>query len=320
MDILSDILGALRLSSTLYFSSEFHRPWGIKVPSYRRVARFHLMVRGSCSVRIDGQSEPVLLEAGDLVLIPHGSAHCLADAVDTPCVDYDDAIKRSGYTGHGTFAFGGDDSGQPTRMVCGHFVLDDTVGHALLAQLPPALVIRWSDAVRNSPLQDAFQYIVREVQECRPGYEVVVTRLSEILFVQAIRFWANEAKPNRGLLAALNEPRLFRALHAMHAAPAQPWTLESLGQEAGMGRTAFARSFRDAVGQTPLHYLTTWRVQKARNLLAESQFTIDRIATEVGYDSASSFSRAFQQVTGQRPGAFRRHLASADTPDELQLA
>ena len=310
MDVLSDILGALRLRGTLYFTTDFRRPWGVRVPAFKRVARFHLIIRGMCWVRVDALAEPVLLEPGDMIMIPHGAEHVLSDTPDTPCRRVDEILRDSGFTGEGALVIGGDDTGAATRMVCGHFEFDDTVEHALLAQLPSALVIRWADAVRDSPLQDAFQFIAREVQDARPGHDVVVRRMSEVLFVQAVRFWANQSAAERGVLAALADTRLAQALAAIHARPAEHWTLESLGRAASMGRTAFAERFRAVVGETPLQYLTSWRMQKAKALLAETHWPIDQIATQVGYDSAASLSRVFRKAVGTSPGAFRRARAA----------
>jgi AraC-like DNA-binding protein len=307
MDVLSDILGAVRLEGTLYFTTEFTRPWGLRVPARSRVARFHLVVRGTTWLRVIGLDDPLHLEAGDLVLIPHGAEHVLADTPDTPCRTVDEIIRLTGFTGHGTLVFGGEDGGAPTRLVCGHFAFDDGIDHPLLAQLPPALVVRWDEAVRDSPLEHAFRFIAREAQEARPGHSAVVQRLSEVLFVQALRQWAAQSVPDRGLLAALSDRRLAAALSAMHAEPAARWTLDSLGRRAAMGRTAFAERFRQVVGATPLQYLTFWRVQQARRLLTETRLSLAQIALRVGYDSGASFSRVFRKTTGQSPGAYRRN-------------
>lgn len=316
MDVLSDILSALRLQGVLYFSTDFRPPWGLRVPSHRRVARFHLVVRGTCWVRVVGSDgaddELVHIETGDLILIPHGAEHVLADTPDTPCRTVDDAVREAGFTGRGALVMGDEDTGAPTRMVCGHFEFDEAIDHQMLAQLPRAIVIRWDEMARDSPLEHAFRYITREVQDGRPGHDAVARRLSEVLFVEVVRVWAGRANGHRGLLAALVDPRLGEALEAMHANPAQRWTLESLGRTAAMGRTTFAERFREVVGETPLQYLTSWRMQRAKRLLAESNQTIDEIAEQVGYDSGSSFSRVFSKTTGETPGAYRKASRSAN--------
>lgn len=309
MDVLSDILSALRLRGTLYFSTDFRPPWGLRVPRFRRVARFHLVARGGCWIRVGDGAEPIWLETGDLILVPGGAEHVLADTPDTPCRTVDEVVKAAGFTGKGALVMGAEDSGAPTRMVCGHFEFDEELGHPLLEQLPPALVVRWDDGVRDYPLEDAFRFIVREVQEGRPGHEAVVARLSEILFVQVVRTWAERAEHEGGVLAALADPGLGAALAAMHEEPRARWTLEALSRRAAMGRTAFAERFGRVVGETPLRYLARWRVQLARRLLAETRLGLEQIADRVGYDSAASFSRAFRKVTGVSPGAYRQASA-----------
>ena len=306
VDVLSDILGTLRLQGTLYFSTEFHRPWGVRVPAQGQLARFHLVVRGACWVRVEGMAEPVHLEAGDLILVPHGAEHVLADEPDTPSMTVDEVVRAAGFTGHGALVHGGDDTGGPTLLVCGHFAFDDSLVHPLLAQLPAAIVVAWNEEVRDSPLEQVFRFVAREVHDARPGYEAIVRRLSEVLFVQVVRFWADRAAPDRGLLAALADPSLAGALSAMHGKPAEPWTLDSLSRAAGMGRTAFAERFRSVVGDTPLRYLTRWRVQQAQRLLAESTLSLDLIAERIGYESGASFSRVFAKTVGTSPGAYRR--------------
>ncbi|MCI0432752.1 MAG: AraC family transcriptional regulator [Gemmatimonadetes bacterium] len=307
MDVLSDILATLRLRGTLYFSTEFRRPWGLRVPKHGRVARFHLVVRGGCWVRVEGaEGGPVFLESGDLMLIPSGSEHVLADTPDTPCRTVDEVVRAAGFTGRGALLHGGEDTGAPTRLICGHFEFDEGMDHPLLEQLPPSLVVRWDEEVRDSPMEDAFRFIAREVQDARPGHAAVVGRLSEVLFVQVVRFWADRTRPDHGVLAAMADPRLGEALAAMHTTPADAWTLERLARVAALSRTSFAERFRSVVGLTPLQYLTHWRMQLARRWLAESRLSLEAIAGRVGYDSAASFSRAFRKATGGSPGAWRR--------------
>lgn len=306
MDVLSDILGHLRLQGSLYFTTDFRPPWGLRVPRFGRVARFHLVVRGGCWVRVIGAADPLRLETGDLVLIPNGAEHVLADTPDTPCRTVDEVVRQAGFTGRGALTIAGDDSGSPTRMVCGHFAFDEAFDHPLVQQLPDAMLIRWDDYARDSPLEQAFQFIVREVQAGRPGNAAVVNRLSEVLFVQAIRWWIEHQPAERGMLAALTEPGLASALGAIHAEPTARWTVEELGQRAAMGRTAFAGRFRDVIGMTPMEYVTLWRMQRAKRLLTESRLSLEQVASRAGYDSAASFSRVFTRETGVRPGAYRR--------------
>ena len=311
MDVLSDILDTIRFRGSLYFSTEFTRPWGVEVPAYRRVARFHLVVRGRCWVSVKERGDPLPLEAGDLVLVPHGAAHLLRDDPGTACRTVDEVIEAAGFSGDGALVYGGDDEGGPTRLVCGHFEFDPGFEHPFFDRLPPALVVRWEDAVQDSPLEHVFRFITREIGEGRPGQAAVVRRLSEVLFVQAIRFWARDTQPEQGLLAALAQPGLGEALEAIHGDPSASWTLESLSRRAAMSRTLFAERFREVVGETPHQYVTLWRMQRARRLLADSRFPLARIAREVGYESAPSFSRVFKKSVGEPPGAYRRRVREA---------
>jgi AraC-like DNA-binding protein len=270
------------------------------------VARFHLVTRGTCWIRVDDGPEAIRLEAGDVVLVPAGAEHVLADTPDTPCRTLDEVVEAAGFTGRGALVINEEDAAAPTRLVCGHFEFDEELHHPLLDQLPEALVIRWDADLRDTPLEDAFRFIVREVQEGKPGHEAVVARLSEILFVQMIRSWANNEGHESGVLAALADPRIGVALAAIHQDPAAHWTVESLARRANMGRTAFANRFGNVVGETPLRYLTLWRVQMAKRLLTDSRLSLEQIAAQVGYDSAAAFSRVFKKLTGRAPGAWRQ--------------
>ena len=308
MDVLSDILAALRFRGSLYFSTEFHPPWAVRVPRFRRVARFHMVIRGACWVRVEKGGDPVRLETGDIILVTHGAEHVIADAPETPSRTVDDVVKAAGFTGRGALVIGDTDSGAPTRLLCGHFEFDDDVDHPLLQRLPPALVVRGDEEARNYPLQDAFRLIVREVREGHPGHEAVVARLSEILFVQVVRTWARRAEHDRGVLAALADPRLGVALEAIHSEPRARWTLETLSRRAAMGRSAFVERFGSVVGETPLRYLTRWRIQVAKRLLADPGLGLEQIAERVGYESAAAFSRVFKKTAGVSPGQYRRNV------------
>lgn len=305
MDVLSDILRALRLKGSLYFTTEFTRPWGLRVPALANVARFHLVTRGESWTRVAGMPDPVFLQTGDLILVPHGVEHSLLDDPTTQCRSVDEVLSDSGFDGTGALVWGGDDEGAPTKLICGHFAYADGADHPLLRQLPPALVIRWDEALGDSPVEKVFRYIVREVQDGSPGFEAVVQRLSEVLFVQAIRAWAR-GQESPGFLQALDDPQLVVALSAIHADPARKWTLRELGGRAAMGRSAFAERFKATVGTSPLQYLVGWRMHRARQLLRATDHTLESIAGEVGYESSGAFSRVFKRASGMTPGAYRR--------------
>ncbi|HMB71716.1 MAG TPA: AraC family transcriptional regulator [bacterium] len=310
MDVLSEVLGALRLEGTLYFTTEFRRPWGVRVPPHGNVARFHLVLRGTCWVETGGQPEPVRLESGDLVLVPHGAEHVLSDPPGTPSPAVDEVIQRSGFTGRGALIHGGPDQGHPTRLLCGHFAFDaGSAAHPLLEQLPSRIVIRQEDAARHARVDDMVRLIVQEARGQGPGRDAVVQRLSEVLFIQALRAWSEGAGAGSGLMAALADPQLARGLAAVHTAPGRPWTLEELARQAGLSRTVFAERFRARMGRTPMQYVTFWRVEHACRLLRDGQCTVDDVAGRVGYRSPAAFHRAFRKWVGRSPGEYRRSHA-----------
>jgi AraC-like DNA-binding protein len=306
MDVLSAILGAVKLQGTLYFTTEFSPPWGVRVPALERVVRFHLITRGSLWVATAKNRDSTHLETGDLVLVPHGAEHTLADAPDTPCVATDQVVQQSGFTGRGALVYGGPDTGNPTRMVCGHFALDRNVDHPLLDRLPSLIVIRRDDYDEQSRLEGVFRFIAHEAAAAKPGSDAVIARLSEVLFIQALRLWASRASHENGLLAALSDAPLARSLELIHENPREPLTLDRLAERAGLSRTVFAERFRRTVGLPPMQYLSFWRIQCARRLLTETDLTLTAIAEQVGYESAPSLHRTFTRWVGEAPGSYRR--------------
>ena len=158
-------------------------------------------------------------------------------------------------------------------------------------------------------LDSILRLAAEDVQTARPGGTLLLKRLSEVLFVQGVRAWHREGGARHGLLAAIADRHVGRSLRAIHERAEERWTVDALAREAGLSRTVFAERFRELVGQSPMHYVTAWRMQRARLLLKESDFSIDRIAFEVGYRSPAAFARVFRRTTGQSPGSVRR-LAS----------
>ncbi len=306
MDVLSDILTLLGLEGSLYFSTEFNPPWGVLVPQYKNVVRFHFVVRGECWVRVGEARRPIRLESGDFVLIPHGEQHALLDAPNREATTLDDVLSRAGYEGSGCLIYGGEDSKQQTRMVCGHLSFDSRARHPMLDTLPDHIVVRGGDVVSGAWLDLTLQFLEKEARAGKIGTEAIVKRLTEIIFIQVINTWLEREQPKHGLLAALADGRLGHSLKAIHRDPAQRWTVAALAKEAGMSRTTFAERFKKLAGMSPLHYLTQWRLEKARQLLTGSTYSVETVADSVGYQSLAAFNRAFKKHTNQGPGSYRR--------------
>lgn len=312
MDVLSDILDTLRFRSCLYFTTDFRPPWGVGVPAFSNVARFHLVMSGSLWVSVGGETTAQKLEAGDLILIPHGAPHNLTDAPGRPVINVSDIVREHDLDDAGCLIYGGSEEEGSARLVCGHFEFDEGA-YPFLGALPAKIIVRRNESTVQGWLDSLLELVTREVQSGRHGGDFVLKRLTEILFVQTVRNWQESGEDvHIGLLSAISDRHVGRSLTALHKNTEAPWTVESLAREAGLSRTAFSERFRKLVGQSPMHYVTAWRMQRARLLLKESDFSIDQIAVEVGYQSPASFARTFRKITGNTPGAIRRAANQAE--------
>jgi AraC-like DNA-binding protein len=300
VDVLGEVLTTLELSSQLYFRAELSSPFAIAVPEERGVIRFHVAAEGQFTIGMP-DAEPLIIGTGDLVLVPHGAAHVLSDHPDTAAKPLSAVLDASGFDGVGPLLFGG--GGERTVVVCGHFGFGDTSLHPLVAGLPPLLHLRAAGGASYEWMEHVVRRIECEARTRQIGYGEVARRLSEILLVEVLRA---QAEVDLAALSALADPQLGRALEAIHARPHESWSLEALARIAGHSRTLFAERFRERLGVTPMKYLTTWRMQKARGLLARAENSVAEVARRVGYHSESAFNRAFRAEFGAAPGRYRR--------------
>lgn len=305
MDVLSDILDLLKFKGSLYFTTEFTAPFGIQVPHYQNVARFHMATGGDCWVNVEGSDGPVLLSAGDMIIIPHGAAHTLSDRPDTPVISLDEATRISGPQREGHFIYGGTEDGY-SNLVCGHFEFDSTFTHPLVADLPDYILVRGKKAVEFSWFENAMRYMSYETGVNNMGNQAIIKRLSEILFIHSVRVWSTEEGNQIGFLQAVGDKNVGRSLRSFHRTPETVWTIDRLAAEAGLSRSVFADRFRMLMDLTPMQYVTLWRMQKACRFLIESDLSTDTIAQKVGYQSLASFSKVFKKTIGTGPGAFRK--------------
>ncbi len=306
MDLLSDILGLMKLSGILYFRTAFTAPWGVEVPSFEKVARFHYVHRGWCFAHVDGEPEALLLEQGDLIIIPHGASHVLSDPKEVEARTVDQVVEESGFTGQGALVVGEAGSGHESQLICGYFAFEAEASHVLVDALPRFIHIKDYGKVSPGWLDDTLKVIGAEAGGDQLGSDLIALKLSEIIFTQAIRHYlANDGKNRKGL-AGFADPHICQSLQAIHQDPATPWTVESLAREAGLSRTAFANRFSELTSYTPLNHLTSWRMQLARQLLVESDLPIIDVAAQAGYQSEASFGRVFKRHIGQPPASYRR--------------
>jgi AraC-like DNA-binding protein len=303
MDVLSDVLTSIHLGGGVYFRCEMSAPWGMAIPR-TEVAEFHVIVRGHCWLRRPDRQELVALQGGDVVAFLHGGAHGLVDAPERPELPAAEIMEGQSLENFGPVKHGG--GGAPASILCGYFEFDRDSLHPLVAALPPFIHLRGAESSGFAWLQTALNFMIHETLEAKPGAEAVVGRLAGVLFVQMVRTYIEQTESPPAMLAAIADRQVGAALALMHKTPAQAWTLDTLARGAGMSRSALAARFHQLVGDTPMQYLTMWRMQLARKLLGESALSTAAIAERVGYQSEAAFGKAFKKTVGTGPGAYRR--------------
>jgi AraC-like DNA-binding protein len=311
IDVLSEVLAVTRLKSTVYFSAELRAPWGIALPRRKR-SPFYVVSRGRCEITLDDQpSSCVSLRPGDLVVLPGGAAHALASSARAATMPLEQFVARHPMNERGHVKVL--DSKGPTTSLIGGFFELERAPEPLLSILPPLIHLPGDDRGVTRWLEPILRSIAHETAQTFPGRAVVLNRLADVLFVAAIRahllqLSTTDRTRSQSWLRGLTDSRIAQALVQIHNAPEEAWTLTRLASRAAMSRTAFAQRFRALVGETPINYLATWRMQKAAYLLEMGTMSIVDVAARVGYASELAFAKAFRRLIGVPPGAYaRRH-------------
>jgi len=305
MDLFSDILKVLDLQGSLFFRTEFHPPWGVRVPAHRDAVRVHLVTRGTVWFDDNTGADAVALERGDCAIIPHGRPHLLLSEVGTDFLCLDNIVERSGFDGRGVVVHGAADGGEPASMVSGYLSFGGDAGLLVFDGLPPSHVVRTGRDLQLGWIENAVALLdASKTAQKDLGAKAMAARLAEIFFIQFLRSQSNGKTIRKGPLAAIADPHLGRALLAFHKAPALDWTVERLAREAGLSRTAFAARFSATVAMSPMHYVLTWRMSMARRLLIDGAGSIASIAEKAGYRSLPAFTRAFSDYFGVSPSHF----------------
>jgi AraC-like DNA-binding protein len=323
-DALSDVLRHVRLNGAVFFDVRLTAPFAVEAPAACDVAPFimprsdhvieyHLIVSGSCYAGVVG-SAPVALSAGDLVIFPQGDSHVVSSAPGmrgNPSV----ALHQQAATANLPLLLQHGGGGEPCALICGFIGCDRHPYNPLLSTLPRTLVVRREqvapgtpgDRPAASPLAMLAELALSESKARRSGSECALSRLSELLFVEAIRAHVESLPPEqRDWLGALRDPHIGKALAALHDRPAEAWSLDDLARESGLSRSLLAERFAYFVGMPPIQYLTQWRMQLAAERLRATNASLAEIATAVGYGSESAFSRAFKRQVGMAPATFRQ--------------
>jgi AraC-like DNA-binding protein len=321
MDALSETLRVVRLVGAIFIHARFTAPWCYQSPNAdsaapmlepgaERVVIFHLITEGECYVEMGEQQPPVRLVAGDAVVFPQGDGHRMTSQPGlAPAAGKRlDAVltRRPRY-----IAFGG--GGTTTRLICGYLACDARLARMLLGGLPSLLRVNVRGSNAGIWLEASLRYALAEARSPRPGGAGVLAKLAEVLFIEVLRMYMNEQHEGRtGWLAGVGDRIVGAALGAMHKDPAHAWTLEELARAANTSRSVLAERFHGLVGNTPMQYLTQWRMLLAANLLSRGNTPVARVAEDVGYQTDTAFSRAFRKEFGAPPAAWRRNQMARD--------
>jgi AraC-like DNA-binding protein len=316
LDPITDIFRTMRVTAFGQHRLEATAPWGliqkkeaeeeVTASSYGRktsatdLAHFAMLSRGNCWLSVEGIREPIPLTGGDCFLLDRGTSIVLRDS---PRTRPKWTFREVGAKAHNNVARCGG-GGAPTTIVCGSFSFD-RASLKSITQLLPSFILIKAEQARTFALHITLQALASEMAEQVPGSEVIASRLAEVLFIQILRTHiASRPERNKGWLRAIFDPQMGTALRAIHDSVNKPWTVGSLAEAAGMSRSAFAARFKELLGQTPLEYVTEWRMQKAMHLLEQRDKKLVEVARAVGYESDAAFSKAFKRVVGANPGEY----------------
>ena len=314
MDALSEVLSAIHLDGAVFLDAEFTAPWCVEaqygLPKETQLLRgadhialFHFLLDGRCQARLADGGEMLLLESGDFVLFPHDHKHILGTDLSLPAVDTD-ILPRTEHSAARMTHGGG---GETTRFICGYLACDRRISRALFSSLPEMMRIPMGRDPGMAWLTELLRLGVNESQAQRPGARAQLTKLSELIFVEAMRrYAAGLSDEERGWLAGLRDPQVGKALALLHAQAGRDWTVDELAREVAMSRSALGQRFTDLIGEPPMQYLTHWRLALAARALRSGPEPVNRIAGRYGYESEAAFNRAFKREFGVPPASWRR--------------
>lgn len=334
MDVLSDVLRVVRLTSAVFFTARLSSPWSIESPPADQLARalrlraesialFHVLVEGQCWISLEGHA-PLRLEAGDVIIFPHGDAHVMSSHIDAKPRPIGDLLPSQSSEKMPQLDYGG--GGDATRLVCGYLHCDQRF-NPLIGALPAMLVVCGRDRTGHGEsskvekaqrpgvvtvdadgwLASTLRHTIEEADGTHPGSSAMLARLTELLYVEVLRRYMRQLPSGHtSWLAGVNDPEVGRALKLLHAQPERQWTVEDLAREVGVSRSGLAQRFSDLAGEAPMRYLTGWRIQLAKHLILQAGLSIAEVADRVGYESEAAFNRAFKRHVGVPPVAWRK--------------
>lgn len=326
-DTLSNLLGAIRLRGAMFYHVHGRAPWCAEaapsaqiipaiLPGAEHMMEFHGVARGRCWAGIVGE-EPILLEAGEVVIFPQGDPHVIGSrarplrkgpdlgqyqAPRPAQLPYELNVSEGGTAAHAL-----EPGETDATIVCGFIGCDARPFNPLLASLPRQLRVPGTSPAGGGWLATMLEAVVQESHAKRSGGEAVLERMAEMLFVESLRRYVDSLPAGEtGWLAGLRDAAVGRALAVLHDRPGEAWTLERLGEAAAVSRSTLHERFVSLLGQPPMQYLAQWRMQLAARWLRDTDAKVLEVALEVGYENETAFARAFRRATGESPAAWRR--------------
>ena len=315
MDALSEVLRIIKLDSAIYFNAELSEPWRLTSPEARTLAPmlgqgaghviiYHLLCDGRAYVQLE-DGERVPLAPGDIVTFPHGHGHVLGNGHQAPAVDVGATLPDVLERGLELLHVGG--GGAPSRFICGFLACDPILSQAFLGGLPPLIRVNIRDDPSGQWLENSLRFSVTEAAKRDAGAHAMVTKLSEVVFAETLRRYVRGLPEGQtGWLAGARDVEVGKALTLLHNRPAHPWTVAELAREAGLSRTVLSERFRHFLGESPMAYLTRWRLRLGARALTASSHSVAQIASQAGYESEAAFSRAFKREYGLPPARYRK--------------
>jgi AraC family transcriptional activator of mtrCDE len=312
-DAVSEVLRTFAVRSTIFCRSELRAPWAFRVEG-ESVAKFHLVLEGSAHLR--SGSEEVTLVAGDLVILPRGAEHTLADDPRSQAAPLQQLLAEHGVDGGSRLRYGG--GGSLTRLLCGGFSLAEGITDATLALFPDVLHTAY-DPGAAPWLEPVLAALTAEAEDGQPGASAIVAKITDVFLAQALRTWLLEEELEGTVLPArmILDDSIAKAVHTLNNRPSEPWSLDRLASHVGLSRTALSTKFRQRVGQPPMRYLTELRLRRAAEELAAGRPTLREVAHRAGYDSDAAFAKAFKRRFGLSPGTYSR---IAKEPPRVEVA
>jgi len=305
MDVLSDILDKISINSSFYYRARLSGQWGVDMPKDSKMARFHIVTEGDFWLKVEGNKDKTKVSAGDIVIIFHGKQHLILKNKKIKAIQAKVFLEKANKHIPGELLEYKNGKDETTNIICGHFHFQNNKLHPVIKNLPTLIHIKKEDNDHSPWLNTILDFIDFESKLLKPGKRTLIKKLTEVIFIQAIRVFL-ENNNNSNILNLINDQQISRSIDAIHSSPEKKWTLNDLALVAGLSRTVYSKRFKKISGMTPHNYLTSWRMEMARNLILNTDKSTGEIAETVGYQADEHFQKAFKKENGLTPSRYRK--------------